>query len=326
MRPDAAVTDPVPGLAVFGSKTTTAELLSFLRHRGSRPSLLVHLTPPDGERHQVAGYTDLRATAEADGTQVYHPTTYALTDPADQEFLTTAGIRVALVMGWQRLVPAPVLDSLAVGAFGMHGSSEPLPRGRGRSPLNWSLLEHRSTFRTNLFRYDPGVDSGDVVGTVVFDINAWDDCHSLHLKNTLAMIQLLDRHLDDLLAGRVDAHPQLTDVEPTYYPKRTPEDGRIRWLDMDVTRLHDHVRAQTRPFAGAFSHYEGGPEPVRFWHAVPFDTRLEFPPSAPGRVCATFDDGTFLVSTWDGTVRVLDAELPPGTVLAVGGRFTDEPA
>ena len=42
------------------------------------------------------------------------------------------------------------------------------------------------------------------------------------------------------------------------------------------------------------------------------------------KVEAVFDDGTFLVSTWDGTVRVLDAEIPEGTVLAVGGRFTDE--
>jgi len=320
------MTTPVPGLAVFGNKSTTVELLAFLRQRGSSPSLLVHLTPEDGARHQVAGYADLRDIADGDGTRVYHPSTYALTDPADQAFLASAGISVAIVMGWQRLVPAPVLASLAVGAFGMHGSSEPLPRGRGRSPLNWSLLEGRTSFRTNLFRYDPGVDSGDIVGTVVFDINAWDDCASLHLKNTLSMTQLLSRHLDDLLAGRVDAHPQLADVEPTYYPKRTAEDGRIRWLDMDARRLHDHVRAQTRPFPGAFSHYEGRAEPIRIWHAVPFDSRLEFPPSAPGRVCAAFDDGTFLVSTWDGTVRVLDADLPAGTTIEVGGRFTDEPS
>lgn len=316
---------PVPGLAVLGSKTTTAELLTYLRHRGSCPSLLVHLTPADGERHQVAGYADLRSIAEADGTQVYHPATYALTDPADQAHLAAADISVAIVMGWQRLVPAPVLDSLSVGAFGMHGSSEPLPRGRGRSPLNWSLIEGRTTFRTNLFRYDPGVDSGDVVGTVVFDINAWDDGASLHLKNTLAMLQLLDHHLDDLLAGKVDTRPQLEGVEPTYYPKRTAEDGRIRWLDMDTTHLHNHVRAQTRPFPGAFSYYEGDAEPTHFWHAVPFDSRLAFPESAPGRVCAVFEDGTFLVSTWDGTVRVLDADLPDGTTLQVGGRFTDEP-
>jgi len=286
----------------------------------------VHLEPAQGERHQVAGYADLRAIAAADGTKVYHPATYALTDPADQAYLAEAGISVAIVMGWQRLVPAPVLSSLAVGAFGMHGSSEPLPRGRGRSPMNWSLLEGRTSFRTNLFRYDPGVDSGDIVGTVVFDINAWDDCASLHLKNTLAMTQLLDHHLDHLLAGEVDAQPQLDGIEPTYYAKRTAEDGRIRWLDMDTMRLFNHVRAQTRPFPGAFSHYEGGADPVHIWRAVPFDSRLEFPTSAPGRVCAVFDDGTFLVSTWDGTVRVLDADLPEGVRLSVGARFTDEPS
>lgn len=318
------MTETVPGLAVFGSKTTTIELLAFLRNRGTRPSLLVTLLPEDGARHQVAGYADLRPLAADDGIATYHPTTYALTDPADQAALADAEIRVAIVMGWQRLIPAPVLDAMAVGAFGMHGSSELLPRGRGRSPMNWSLIEGRTSFCTNLFRYDPGVDSGDIVGTVRFDINAWDDCSSLHLKNTLGMLQLLDEHLDALLEGKVDAHPQLDDIEPTYYPKRTAEDGRIRWLDMDCRRLHDHVRAQTRPFPGAFSHYEGGAEPVHIWHAVPFDTRLAFPDSAPGRVCAVFDDGTFLVRTWDGTVRVLDADIPEGTTIVVGGRFTDE--
>lgn len=314
----------MPGLAVFGNKTTTVELLGFLRNRGTSPSLLVHLTPTDGDRHQVAGYADLREIAAVDGTKIYHPSTYALTAPEDQAALADANISVAIVMGWQRLVPEPVLASLSVGAFGMHGSSEPLPRGRGRSPLNWSLIEGRTSFRTNLFRYDPGVDSGDIVGTVAFDINAWDDCASLHLKNTLAMMQLLDEHLDDLLQGEVRTHPQLEGVEPTYYPKRSAEDGRIRWLDMDTTHLHNHVRAQTRPFPGAFSHYEGEPDPVRIWHAVPFDSRLAFPPSAPGRVCAVFDDGTFLVSTWDGTVRVLDAEVPDHLTIRLGGRFTDE--
>lgn len=314
----------VDGLAVFGSKTTTIELLSFLRTRGTPPSLLVTLTPELGARQQVAGYADLRSIADADGIETYHPVTYALSDEADRAFLRDSGIRVAIVLGWQRLIPAPVLDAMEVGAFGMHGSSEPLPRGRGRSPLNWSILEGRTTFRTNLFRYDPGVDSGDIVGTVVFDINAWDDGDSLHLKNTLAMLQLLDEHLDDLCAGRLDLTPQLADVEPTYYEKRTAEDGRVRWLEMTTTRLHDHVRAQTRPFPGAFSHYEGHPDPVHLWRAVPFDSRLAFPVSAPGRVCAVFDDGTFLVRTWDGTVRVLEADVPAGVHVEVGGRFTDE--
>src|SRR3989338_7611323 len=51
----------------------------------------------------------------------------------------------------------PFLKSLSVGAFGMHGSSKPLPFGRGRSPINWSLIQDKKIFYTHLFQYLPGV-------------------------------------------------------------------------------------------------------------------------------------------------------------------------
>ena len=46
----------------------------------------------------------------------------------------------------KRLIPIDILEQFSVGAFGMHGSSMDLPLGRGRSPLNWSLIEGRKFF------------------------------------------------------------------------------------------------------------------------------------------------------------------------------------
>jgi methionyl-tRNA formyltransferase len=176
--------------------------------------------------------------------------------------------------------------------------------------MNWALKAGKTSFVTNLFRYDAGVDSGGIVGSQRFDINVFDDCASLHLKNRMAMSRLLDRHLPSILDGTATATPQRTDLEPTYLPKRTPDDGRIDWLEIDMDGLYNHVRCQTRPFPGAFSHLEGGEDRCYFWRVSPFDTHIDFPGSYPGTVAEVFHDNTFLVTVWDGSVRVLDYEGP----------------
>ena len=104
----------------------------------------------------------------------------------------------------------------------MHGSSEPLPRGRGRSPMNWSIIEGKNKFITNLFKYDEGIDSGEVVDTQIFDINPWDTIAILQHKNTISQIQLILKNLPKIIDQKIKYIPQRTDIEPTYYPKLSP--------------------------------------------------------------------------------------------------------
>src|SRR5687768_14024690 len=131
----------MPKIAVLGSKTTTFECLRQLQADGTVVDLLVTLTPDSARSNDVAGYMDLRHYAKLNGIVVYHPVSYSLKEDADKDALLREQIDVILVIGWQRLVPEWWLSALSIGAFGMHGSPDPLPRGRGRSPLNWSLLQ-----------------------------------------------------------------------------------------------------------------------------------------------------------------------------------------
>jgi methionyl-tRNA formyltransferase len=141
----------------------------------------------------------------------------------------------------------------------------------------------------------------------------------------MSMTRLLDEHLGRILDGTVPLVAQDPEIEPTYLPKRTDEDGRIRWDDMIMSRLHDHIRCQTHPFPGAFSHLNGDAERFHFWRGQPFDTHLTDLGTRPGTVVECFYDGSFLVSTWDGSVLV--REVDPGSrPVAVGDRFRDFPA
>jgi methionyl-tRNA formyltransferase len=307
-------------VAVFGCKHTTRDLVLGLERRGLSIDHCVTISPEKATSQQVAGYQDLRPFL--DEKQIPHTIVhkYSLKSQEDEEAIGKLDLDVILCMGWQRLLPDWCLQSLSVGAFGMHGSNKPLPHGRGRSPMNWSLIQDRKIFFTHLFQYKIGVDDGPIVGVQKFDMTVWDNCHTLHLKNTIAMVHLCARHLPDLIAGTAAFTPQPKEGA-CYYPKRSAEDGIVFWQD-STTDIHNLVRAITRPFPGAFTFLDDDPARKLFiWQAIPFDSRLEWENARPGEIVEVFYDGSFVVKTGDTTVLVTDCE---GVVIEeqhVGHRF-----
>jgi len=288
-------------IALFGCKSTTRFLFDNLR----LPFPIRHLITIDpdlGKRHEVADYMDLKASFESRNVRVYQARSYSLKHADDQAYIRQLDIDIAFVIGWQRLIPAEILHSFRIGAFGMHGSSMNLPLGRGRSPMNWSIIEGRHVFYTNLFRYDAGVDSGDVVDTFKFGIGPRDTGETLHFKNTLAMKYLIERNIERLSHNQFSVFPQDRAVQPTYYPKREPADSLIDW-SQDVHALERFVRAVTRPFNGAFSFI--GEEKVTLWDAQVFDLQdFGYEALRAGTVAAVFENGKFLVKCYGGLLLV----------------------
>lgn len=296
-------------IAVFGCKTTTLFLLDNLnipykiRH-------LITISPESGKKHEVADYFDLKEQAEARGITVYQAKYYSLKHEADQAYIRSLGLDIAFVIGWQRLIPAEVLSGLSIGAFGMHGSSMNLPLGRGRSPMNWSIIEGRQAFYTNLFRYDPGVDSGDIVDTFKFQITHRDTAETMHFKNTLAMKYLIERNIENLVRNDFRLTKQDENLLPTYYPKRTPQDSLINWEE-DVQTLERFIRAVTRPFNGAFTF--AADHKITLWDAQVFDVHdFGYEKWNNGTVVAVFESGKFLVKCFGGLllVNAYDAGVP----------------
>ncbi len=288
-------------IAVFGCKATTLFLLDNL-NIPYPVRYLVTIAPDAGNKHDVADYLDLKAEAEARGIEVYQAKYYSLKHAADIAYINSLNLDIAFVMGWQRLIPAEVLAGLHIGAFGMHGSAANLPLGRGRSPMNWSVIEGRLAFYTNLFLYDPGVDSGDVVDTFKFQITPQDTAETMHFKNTLAMKFLIERNIEGLVHNDFKRTRQDDTIMPTYYPKRTPQDGLLDW-EQDVAALERFIRAVTRPFSGAFTYV--GDQQVHIWAAQVFDIHdFGYEKWPAGTIVAVFESGKFLVKCFGGLLLV----------------------
>jgi methionyl-tRNA formyltransferase len=303
-------------IAVFGCKATTLFLLDNL-NIPFPVRYLVTIAPDAGNKHDVADYLDLKAEAEARGIEVYQARYYSLKHAEDIAYINSLNLDIAFVMGWQRLIPAEVLAGLHIGAFGMHGSAANLPLGRGRSPMNWSIIEGRLAFYTNLFLYDPGVDSGDVVDTFKFQITPQDTAETMHFKNTLAMKFLIERNIEGLVGNDFKRTKQDDTITPTYYPKRTPQDGLLDW-EQDVAALERFIRAVTRPFSGAFTHV--GDQQVRIWAAQVFDVHdFGYEKWPAGTIVAVFESGKFLVKCFGGLLLVTAHEA--GFSVQKGMRF-----
>jgi UDP-4-amino-4-deoxy-L-arabinose formyltransferase/UDP-glucuronic acid dehydrogenase (UDP-4-keto-hexauronic acid decarboxylating) len=311
----------VSKVAIVGCKSTTRYL--FEQVSGFLPiSAVVTIAPDLAARQEVAGYDDL---TDLPATEIYTARRYALTAAEDLAYFQERQFDLLLVAGWQRIIPKEILETVRNGAYGMHGSSRDLPFGRGRSPMNWSLIEGRQWFFTNLFRYLPGVDDGPIADTACFSINPADTAETLHFKNLLAMVHLVRKNAEGLLRGQVDLREQPR-TSPTYYPKRNPDDGLIDWSS-DVFAIERLVRAVAQPFSGAFAFLEGARLTIQ--RAAIFYTDIEEHPyrgEAPGTICAVLPNGKFCVRCVGGVLLAHDYRFerggvpPEGAQLDAGGR------
>jgi methionyl-tRNA formyltransferase len=301
-------------IAVAGNQWITEYLVQTLARDGWTPALLINLAPEAAAG--VSGYRDLGALARARGIPLHRPRTYGLESDADRVALTGRTIDVLLVFGWQRLIPAWLLDHCARGAYGIHGGPEKPPRCRGRAVFNWAILLGCSRFYLYLFRLTPTADAGEIVDMTEFTITADDDIVSVYHKNCVLAGRLIARHLPSIVAGTVCGTPQPTSGA-TYLPRRKPEHGGIDWT-APVARVSNLVRAVAPPYPGAFTELDG--MVVIIDRAHPFDRGITYA-AEPGTIVEVFPNGHFLVQTGDGALYVRDYECPDRARVVAGRRF-----
>lgn len=274
-----------------------------LLESGIEIDYFVTITPDKAKKLKVAGYVSFEPLAQEYNIPIYYVDKYSMKSEKDIVFFQEHQFDLLIQGGWQRLFPEKVLESLSIGSIGVHGSSEFLPKGRGRSPINWSIIENKKRFILHFFLMKPGIDDGDIFHYEMFDINEWDTCKTLYYKNSVITTQILIKYIPKLLVSDYTIVPQIG--EPSYYPKRTKADGLIDW-SKTVFEIHNFVRALTKPYPGAFTFLAG--KEVSFWQVQPFDTRIAFPAALEGEVVEIFNSGDFVVKCNSGLLLVTDYE------------------
>lgn len=158
-----------------------------------------------------------------------------------------------VVSGWYHIIRKEIREIPSKGIIGLHASL--LPRYRGGAPLVWQLINGEAESGITLFYIDEGTDTGDIIGQKKIVVEKNDDIGTLYEKVGEEGIELLKEHIPQIACNCAPKKKQIDIEKYNIYPQRKREDGRIDWTKSS-NDIYNFVRAQTRPYPGAFSMYD----------------------------------------------------------------------
>ena len=141
---------------------------------------------------------------------------------------------ICLASGVYYLIKPEYLNRPRLGTWGFHESK--LPKGRGNSPIQWTVLNGEDELWVSFFQLVEGMDEGDLLGQKGRGFN---NTESLRPISFVLIRNLINRYLLGFLEGKITPFPQ--EGTPTYYKKRTPKDSKLN-LDKTLRELWPLLR------------------------------------------------------------------------------------
>ncbi len=290
-------------IVLVGCLEAGFEMLKELLLSNFKIDFIVGISENVAKKNLVSGYANFANLAKQNDIPYYEAKSYSLTNKEDVNFFETNKFDLLIQGGWQRLFPEVILNTLKIGAIGIHGSSELLPKGRGRSPMNWCLIEGKTNFILQFFLIKSGVDDGDIFAYDEFDITPFDTIKTLYYKNAILSRNMYLKYVPLLLSNKCEFTPQVG--EPSYYAKRSREDGKINW-GKNVDEIYNLIRAVSKPYPGAYTTYRD--TEIIIWKAQPFDYKLKYPEARIGEIVEYFSNSEIVVKCKDGLLLISEYE------------------
>jgi methionyl-tRNA formyltransferase len=157
-----------------------------------------------------------------------------------------------VVAAFGQILRSNVLELPSHGCLNVHASL--LPRWRGASPIQHVILAGDAVSGVSLMQMERGLDTGPVFVQEAVPLLPTETATTLHDKLAELGADMLRRHLDGIINGRLSPTPQ-DDTLFTYAPLIQKEDGRLDW-HASREQLDRQLRAMN-PWPGAFTHWQG---------------------------------------------------------------------
>jgi methionyl-tRNA formyltransferase len=184
------------------------------------------------------------------GIPVLTPKTLRAADAADA--MRAHGADAAAVVAYGLILPKPILDSFALGAFNLHASL--LPRWRGAAPIQRAVMAGDRETGVMVMKMEEGLDTGPIAMAERIAVTA--DATAGELHDTLARLgsKLMVIALAALQRNALQLTPQ-PETGVAYASKIEKSETRIDWT-LPWHDVHDHCRGLS-PFPGAWFELAG---------------------------------------------------------------------
>jgi methionyl-tRNA formyltransferase len=217
-----------------------------------------------------------------------------------QQVLADWSPELVVVAAYGQILPKSVLDLPRWGCLNVHASI--LPKYRGASPIQWSILQDEPETGVTIMKMDEGLDTGDILTQQSTAITPQDTAQTLHDRLASLGAELLVHTIPGYVQGGITPRPQ-PPGQDSYARKISKEDGRLSWL-LPARRLWNQVRA-FNPWPGSFFLQPAAPRPmlVKVW-AAEVEPRLS---GEPGVVLRADAQG-IVVASQDGALRITELQ------------------
>lgn len=202
-------------------------------------------------RHQVMSAPPVVELAKQHDIPVYQPK--SLKGPRPEQAFNDERADVAVVVAYGKLIPANLLDIPRLGFINLHPSL--LPRHRGPSPIQWSLVCGDRMTGVTTIQLDEGMDTGPILMQTRIEIAGNETAETLAPRLAEAGAELMASTLEGLDAGSITPRPQ-PDDGANVTPMLRRNFANVDW-SMPARQLVNRLRGFT-PWPGLYTKFRGG--------------------------------------------------------------------
>jgi len=207
---------------------------------------------------------------------------------------------VVIVAAFGHILREPLLSAPPYGCINVHASL--LPRWRGVSPVQYSILHGDSWTGVTIMKMDAGVDTGPILAQRAVAIGPEDTGGELIDRLAGQGADLLIHTLRGLQNNRIATVNQ-SDDGAVYAPKLTKALSAVRW-DRDVVTVHNQIRSLI-PWPGSITYL--GEKALKITEARPMSFNVS--DKDPGTVLDVVPDGV-VVACGEGSLLLTGLQCP----------------
>lgn len=247
----------------------------------------------------ISDYVDLHPLCAANG--IVTVDTEDINAPETLIEIATLQPDYIFTLGWSQLFQAALLAIPTQYVLGSHPA--PLPAGRGRAPVPWTILQGHTRSAVTIFRMDTGVDAGAILCQKWFDIPLRAYAMDVYRLVANGLREGYSELYRAFASGEIVTGIAQDLTQASHRAKRVPADGHLDFTRCAV-ELDALVRAVSQPYPGAYSYFDG--RKVEIWRADLADV----PPytaytGVPGQILAK-RKGKLLVQAGDVPIWLSD--------------------
>ena len=237
-------------LVIFGCRNNTLDFINALNKSKFKIDLIVSISPSVAKKNKVSGYFNLKNIKNIKAKVVFSDK-YNLKNNL-RYFFEKKNYDIGISIGWQRIIPDEILNSFNKGIYGMHCSYVPLPSGKGRSPIIWTIIKGYNHMYVQIFKYVNEFDSGPLIFRKKLKIFKYEDIDVLQKKLSIIFSSFVNKFNFD----KIEYLKRKKINSIISFPKRNQNSGLIILKKHNAKSFCNFVRAQTYPYPCAFIAYK----------------------------------------------------------------------